>query len=119
MSGGIRAVLGALVAGVMSCAAVGASPVAAAQTVAHGLDIARGNACLGCHAVDRKLVGPGFQQIAGKYKGDSQAQARLEAKVRDGGAGVWGVVPMPAHPRMSGADIKTVVQWVLAGAPGK
>ena len=84
-----------------------------------GLDIAKSNACMGCHAVDRKLVGPSFQQIAGKYKGDARAGARLAVKVKDGGSGVWGVIPMPGHPRMSDADIRTVVAWVLAGAPEK
>jgi cytochrome c len=102
----------------LAFATVGASP-AVAGVGQEGLAVARSNACLGCHAVDRKLVGPGFQQIAGKYKGDLAAQARLEAKVRDGGAGVWGVIPMPAHPRMSAADITTVVQWVLKGAPSQ
>jgi cytochrome c len=86
---------------------------------ADAMNIARKNACMGCHAVDRKLVGPSFQQIAGKYKGDAQAQAGLETKVRDGGSGVWGVLPMPSHRSMNGADIKTVVGWILAGAPSK
>jgi cytochrome c len=88
-------------------------------SVAAATSIARSNACMGCHAVDRKLVGPSFQQIAAKYKGDAQAPARLNAKVRDGGSGVWGVIPMPSHPSMSGADIQTVVGWILAGAPSK
>ncbi len=106
--------------GVVVVAVVGGWSVGASATAAPaGLDIARSNACLGCHAVDRKLVGPGFAQVAAKYKGDPQAQKRLEAKVRDGGAGVWGVIPMPSHPRMSDADIKTVVQWVLEGAPSR
>ena len=91
---------------------------AVAADVPMGLVIARGNACLGCHAVDRKLVGPGFRQIAAKYQGDPLAVAKLAKKVRDGGAGVWGVIPMPSHPRMSDAEIQTVVKWVLAGAPG-
>jgi len=82
-----------------------------------GLAIARSNACMGCHAVDRKLVGPSFRQIAARYKGDPNAQAKLQAKVRDGGSGVWGAIPMPSHPGMSAADIRTVVEWVLAGAP--
>jgi len=86
---------------------------------ADAINIARKNACMGCHAVDRKLVGPSFQQIAGKYKGDAQAQTRLETKVRDGGSGVWGALPMPSHRSMSGADIKTVVGWILAGSPSK
>lgn len=88
----------------------------AASSPPAGYRIAQQNACLGCHTVDRKLVGPAFRDIAAKYKGDAGAQARLEKKVRDGGSGVWGVIPMPAHPRMSDGDIKTVVGWVLAGA---
>jgi cytochrome c len=82
-----------------------------------GLGIARANACMGCHAVDRKLVGPSFQQIAAKYKGDAQAPAKLVLKVKGGGSGVWGVIPMPSHPSMSDTDIQKVVGWVLAGAP--
>lgn len=101
-----------LVAGAVFCgSAMAAQPP--------GLVIAQTNACLGCHVVDRKLVGPSFVQIAEKYKGDAGAAGKLQAKVRDGGAGVWGVVPMPAHPRMNSVDIKTVVDWVLAGAPQK
>jgi cytochrome c len=84
-----------------------------------GQTIASSNACMGCHAVDRKLVGPGFQQIAAKYKGDAQAPVKLALKVKNGGSGVWGAIPMPAHPAMSDADIRTVVDWVLAGAPPK
>ena len=96
-----------------------AADAPAASSPADAMNIAGKNACMGCHAVDRKLVGPSFQQIAGKYKGDVQAQARLETKVRDGGSGVWGVLPMPSHRSMNGADIKTVVGWILAGAPAK
>ena len=94
-------------------------PVAHAADAPAGQVIASRNACMGCHAVDRKLVGPAFQQIAAKYKGDPQAGAKLARKVKDGGSGVWGVIPMPSHPSMSDADIRTVVDWVLAGAPAK
>ena len=94
-------------------------PVAHAADVPAGQVIASRNACMGCHAVDRKLVGPAFQQIAAKYKGDPQAGEKLARKVKDGGSGVWGVIPMPSHPSMSDADIRTVVDWVLAGAPAK
>ncbi|AOJ67340.1 c-type cytochrome [Burkholderia savannae] len=87
--------------------------------VGDGLKVARSNACMGCHAVDRKLVGPSFQQIAERYKNDKQAEPKLAKKVKDGGSGVWGAIPMPAHPRMSDADVRSVVQWVLAGAPSK
>jgi cytochrome c len=96
-----------------------AAPGARAADAPRGLVVAQGNACLGCHAIDRKLVGPSFQQVAARYKGNAQAQALLERKVKDGGAGVWGAIPMPAHPAMSDADIRTVVSWVLAGAPSK
>jgi cytochrome c len=94
-------------------------------STAHAADAPRGqvvansNACMGCHAVDRKLVGPSFQQIAAKYKGDAQAPAKLSSKVKNGGSGVWGMIPMPAHQSMSDADIRAVVDWVLAGAPSK
>ncbi|MDR5737031.1 c-type cytochrome [Caballeronia sp. LZ019] len=88
-------------------------------SVENAIAIARSNACMGCHAVDRKLVGPSFQQVAQKYKGDAQANAKLAKKVKDGGAGVWGSIPMPSHPAMKDGDIKTVVAWVLAGAPQK
>lgn len=92
------------------------APALAADTP-RGLIVARGNACMGCHAVDRKLVGPSFQQIASRYKGDPLAATKLVKKVKDGGSGVWGAIPMPSHPSMSDADVRSVVEWVLAGAP--
>jgi len=97
----------------------GFASVAQAADAQRAQAIANSNACMGCHAVDRKLVGPSFQQIAAKYKGDAQAPAKLARKVKDGGSGVWGMIPMPAHQSMSDADIRTVVDWVLAGAPPK
>lgn len=101
--------------------AVSGAAFAADQPVSssNAIAIARSNACMGCHAVDRKLVGPSFQQVAQKYKGDAQASAKLAKKVKDGGSGVWGSIPMPSHPSMNDGDIKTVVAWVLAGAPQK
>ncbi|GLU34024.1 c-type cytochrome [Trinickia caryophylli] len=103
----------------VTAVSVGASSVALAGETPDGFVIARNNACLGCHAVDRKLVGPSFLQVAAKYKGDPQGEAKLVKKVKEGGAGVWGVIPMPAHPRMNDNDVKSVVDWVLAGAPQK
>jgi cytochrome c len=100
-------------------AGVGATAAHAAGEVPRGQLVANANACMGCHAVDRKLVGPSFQQIAAKYKGDAQAPAKLARKVKEGGSGVWGMIPMPAHQSMSDADIRTVVDWVLAGAPSR
>jgi cytochrome c len=90
-----------------------------AVSAADAMNIARKNACMGCHAVDRKLVGPSFQQIAEKYKGNAKAPALLEGKVRDGGSGVWGMLPMPSHRSMESGDIKKVVGWILAGSPAK
>jgi len=97
----------------------------AGATSAHAVDaakaqeIANKNACMGCHQVDKKLVGPAYKDVAAKYKGDKNALAALSKKVKGGGAGVWGPVPMPANPNLSDADVKTVVEWVLAGAPAK
>jgi len=84
-----------------------------------GLIIVRRNACMGCHMINRKLVGPSFQQIADKYKGDSKAPEKLALKIRAGSSGVWGAIPMPAHPRMSDADLHTVTAWVLAQSSAK
>ncbi|MBB5408877.1 cytochrome c [Paraburkholderia sp. HC6.4b] len=111
-------------AGVVFALVVGAlagtmTSVVRAGEAPRGQQVAAANACMGCHAVDRKLVGPSFQQIAAKYKGDAQAPAKLARKVKDGGSGVWGMIPMPAHQSMSDADIRAVVDWVLAGAPSR
>ncbi len=89
---------------------VAASPLWAAD----GHAIAQKNNCFACHAVAQKLVGPSFKSVAEKYKGNSQAEAMLMEKVRNGGQGVWGSIPMPAQPALSDADLKTVVDWVLA-----
>jgi cytochrome c len=114
---GLHAGTGLFVFAVMVVCGLFSSVTARADEAPRGQVIAQANACMGCHAVDRKLVGPSFQQIAAKYKGDAQAPSKLARKVKDGGSGVWGAIPMPAHPAMSDADIQTVVGWVLAGAP--
>ena len=104
---------------------IGGMALALAMPAAHALDIpvarrlAAANACMGCHAVNRKVVGPSFRQVAAKYQGDAGALATLVKKVKLGGAGVWGQLPMPSHPRLSDADARTLVEWVLAGAPAK
>jgi cytochrome c len=81
---------------------------------ASGADLAKKNNCLACHAVDHKVVGPSYKDVAKKYKGDKTAEAKLVAKVKKGGSGVWGSVPMPPNPQVSDADLKTIVQWILA-----
>lgn len=70
--------------------------------------------CMACHAVDKKLVGPAYKEVAAKYKGDKAAVETLAAKVIKGGSGVWGAVPMPANAQVSPAEAKTLVTWILA-----
>lgn len=79
-------------------------------------EIATKNACMGCHAVDKKVVGPAYKDVAAKYKGQADAVDKLAKKVKAGGSGVWGPVPMPANAAISEADAKTVVKWILDGA---
>ncbi len=73
--------------------------------------------CMACHAMDKKLVGPAFKDIAAKYKGQGDAVAKLSDKVRKGGAGVWGPIPMPPNPaeKISDGDLKDVMGWILKG----
>jgi cytochrome c len=80
------------------------------------LDLARSAACMACHGVADKLVGPGFREVAARYAGDPGAESRLVGKVKGGGSGAWGAVPMPAQPQVTDADARTLVQWILAGA---
>lgn len=108
----------AALAGVSSACASAATAVTAAD-IANAQAIYKANACISCHSAERKVIGPAYRDIAAKYKNDAGAQAHLEKVVRVGGSGVWGAIPMPSHPRMSDADIKTVVNWILAGAPEK
>jgi cytochrome c len=70
--------------------------------------------CMACHAIDKKLVGPAYKDVAAKYAGDKSAADRLAAKVLKGGSGVWGPVPMPANPQVSEAEAKKLVAWVLS-----
>jgi cytochrome c len=78
-------------------------------------ELARKSTCVACHVANRKLVGPSYADIAKKYAGDSLAVAKLMDKVKKGGSGVWGVIPMPPHLDMSDADIKMLVEWSLQG----
>ena len=78
------------------------------------LKLLEANACTGCHGIDKPVVGPTFRQVAAKYRGDAGAAARLAAKIRGGGAGVWGQVPMPPNPGISESDLRKVIEWVLA-----
>ena len=94
---------------------VGTAVLVAAPAFA-SKDMAQKNACLACHAVDKKLVGPAFQEVAKKYSGQKDAEATLVASIKKGGAGKWGPIPMPAQPALSEADATTLAAWVLVGA---
>ena len=76
--------------------------------------LAKKSGCLACHAIDKKGIGPKWKDVATKYRGDTGAEPRLMEKIAKGGKGVWGSMPMPAHPKVSEADIKTLVQFVLS-----
>lgn len=79
-------------------------------------DLAKKNNCLACHAVDKKLVGPSYQDVAKKYAGQADAVANLTKSIKAGGSGKWGPIPMPAQAQLSDADAKALAAWILAGA---
>jgi cytochrome c len=95
--------------------ALAALAIASASTGALATEeLAKKNACTACHAVDKKVVGPAYKEVAAKYRGDKTAEAKLIDKVKNGGVGVWGQVPMPPNATVSDADVKTLVKWVLS-----
>lgn len=96
-----------------SCAAALLSLLAVAPALASE-DLAKQKACLACHQIDKKLVGPAYKDIAAKYKTDNDADKKLAAKIRAGGTGVWGQIPMPANPAVSEAEAVTLAKWILA-----
>lgn len=75
--------------------------------------VAKKNNCTACHAIDKKVVGPAWQAVADKNKGAADAADRLSAKIKKGGAGAWGSMPMPANPKVSDADMKEIVTFIL------
>ncbi|MCY7386685.1 MAG: c-type cytochrome [Burkholderiales bacterium] len=80
------------------------------------LNLARDGNCTACHQIDKRLLGPSFQEIAAKYKADNGAESRLSEKVKTGGSGVWGAIPMPPSA-LRDEDIRALVRWILSGAP--
>jgi cytochrome c len=76
--------------------------------------LAQKNACMSCHGVDKKIVGPAFKEIAQKYADDKDAQAHLVTKVKTGGKGVWGNIPMPPNPNLKQEDAEKIVAWLLS-----
>lgn len=87
--------------------------LAAAPALANE-ELAKKNACTACHAIDKKSVGPAYKDVAKKYAGNAKAEAMLIDKVKKGGVGVWGQVPMPPNAAVKDEDVKTLVKWVLS-----
>jgi len=86
----------------------------AAPVPAHASDeLAKKHGCLACHSIDKKLIGPSYKEIAAKYRNDTNAEAKLADKVKKGGAGNWGQVPMAPNPTVPDAELKALVKWVL------
>ena len=76
-------------------------------------ELAQKKNCMACHALDKKLVGPAYKDVAAKYAKDKDAVKKLSEKIIKGGAGVWGPVPMPANTQVSPAEAETLAKWVL------
>lgn len=94
-----------------------AAPVAKVEPAvseADALQLAKKSNCLACHAVDKKVIGPSFKDVAAKYRGDAGAEARLMNKIAKGGGGVWGAMAMPASPQVSEADRQILARFVLS-----
>jgi cytochrome c len=99
--------------GLLAATAVATAATFAATPALASEDLAKAKACTACHAVDRKLVGPAYKDVAAKYKGDKGAEAKLVEKVKKGGVGVWGQVPMPPNANVKDEEAKTLVKWIL------
>ena len=76
-------------------------------------DLAQKKNCMACHAIDKKVVGPAYKDVAAKYAGQKDAVDKLSQKVLKGGSGVWGPVPMPANAQVNEAEAKQLVQWIM------
>ena len=90
-----------------------AGAVLAAPAMADAQALAQMKGCLGCHQIDTKVVGPAYKDVAAKYKGDPNAEAMLIAKVKSGGVGTWGQIPMPPN-NVTDAEAKELVDWILS-----
>lgn len=93
------------------CAALAAPASVLAQDAAK---LAQQKACLACHSVDKKVVGPSYKEIAAKYRSDKAAEGRLVKKVREGSSGVWGQVPMPPNTTVNDKEALILVKWILS-----
>lgn len=111
-----KSMLLAALAGIGILAAGGAR---AADAMKAGEDMLKKNACTACHAIDKKMVGPAYKDVANRYRGQKDAEAKLVEKVKKGGSGVWAKelgapIPMPPNDKVSDADIKAMVHFILS-----
>ena len=97
----------------LAAAALVAAPAYAALDNAQAEALMKKDGCAACHAIDKKIVGPAYVEVSAKYKGDKNAQATLEKKVKEGGVGVWGQIPMPPNSQVPAGDINQLVSWIL------
>ena len=104
---------------VLAASAVLAASGACAMDAAAAKALASKSACLACHAADKKLVGPAYKDVAAKHQGQADAVAKVAARIKSGGSGIYGPVPMPAQPNLKDDELKLLAEWVLAGAPDK
>lgn len=94
----------------------GAAPVAPAKPAVEVEALLKAKGCVACHGISNKIVGPAYRDVAAKYQGKPEAAPYLVKKMHEGGAGVWGAVPMPAQAGLSDADANAIAQWLIAGA---
>lgn len=88
--------------------------VLASNAAMANADLAKSKNCMACHAMQNKVVGPSFKDVAAKYAGQKDAEDKLTQKVLKGGAGVWGPVPMPANAQVSEAEARSLVKWIMS-----
>ena len=92
----------------LAAAAVVSLPAKASE------ELAKKNMCMTCHTADKKLVGPAYKEVAAKYATDKTADAKLFDKVKKGGVGTWGQIPMPPNEKVPDADVRAMVKWILS-----
>ena len=93
---------------------LGAAAALAALPAGASEELAKKHNCFACHALDKKLVGPSYKDVAAKYRADKSAEAKLVDKVKKGGVGVWGQVMMPPNAAVPDADLRTLVKWIMS-----
>ena len=92
---------------------IAAGFMASAGSAFASADLIKKYNCTACHAYDKKMVGPSYKDVAAKYKADGGAAEKLAKKIKAGGSGVWGPIPMPAHPQVSEADALTMAKYIM------